>query len=104
MGRRKETTLETAWNIPGGGARAGEGGEAGARPRFLPIDSFGLRDEAHNIPRGGDEKSGVEAWVEAWRPDKVLSTRGPSCGHHSVVLGAIVSFLEPFCVHLSPKK
>ena len=29
--------------------------------------------------------------------------RGPSWGHHSVVLGAIVSFLEPSSGHSSPK-
>ena len=31
------------------------------------------------------------------------STRGPSWGHLLVVLGAILSFLEPFCGHLLPK-
>ena len=31
------------------------------------------------------------------------STRGPSWGHSRCVLGAIGSFLEPFCGHLSPK-
>ena len=30
------------------------------------------------------------------------ATRDPSWGHSSVVLGAIVSFLEPFCGNLSP--
>ena len=29
--------------------------------------------------------------------------RGPSWGHPNVVLGAILSFFEPFCGHLSPK-
>ena len=32
-----------------------------------------------------------------------VSTRGPWWGHLLVVLGAILSFLEPFCRHLSPK-
>ena len=32
-----------------------------------------------------------------------LPTRGPSWGHSRFVLGAIGSFLEPFCGHLSPK-
>ena len=36
-------------------------------------------------------------------PVYVDTTRGPSWGHHSVVLGAIMSFLEPFCGYLSPK-
>ena len=31
------------------------------------------------------------------------TTEGPSWGHFKVVLGAIRSFLEPFCGHLSPK-
>ena len=31
------------------------------------------------------------------------STRGPSWGHILVVLGAILSFLEPFCGHLLTK-
>ena len=31
------------------------------------------------------------------------AARGPSWGHLKVVLGAIRSFLEPFCGHLSPK-
>ena len=31
------------------------------------------------------------------------ATRGPSWGHLLVVLGAILSFLEPFCGRLSPK-
>ena len=30
-------------------------------------------------------------------------TRGPSWGHHSVILGAIVSFVEPFGGRLSQK-
>jgi hypothetical protein len=30
------------------------------------------------------------------------TTEGPSWGHSKVVLGAIRSFLEPFCEHLSP--
>ena len=32
-----------------------------------------------------------------------MSTEGPSWGHSKVVLGAIRSFLKPFCGHLSPK-
>ena len=32
-----------------------------------------------------------------------VATEGPSWGHSKVVLGAISSFLEPFCRHLSPK-
>ena len=32
-----------------------------------------------------------------------VSTRGPLWGHHSVVLGAIMSLLEPFWGYLSPK-
>ena len=32
-----------------------------------------------------------------------MSTEGPSWGYSKVVLGAIRSFLEPFCGHLSPK-
>ena len=31
------------------------------------------------------------------------STEGPSWGHSKAVLGAISSFLEPLCGHLSPK-
>ena len=31
------------------------------------------------------------------------TTRGPSWGHSNVVFGAVVSFLEPLCGHLSPK-
>ena len=31
------------------------------------------------------------------------ATRGPSWGHLLVVLGAILSFLEPFCGNLLPK-
>ena len=34
---------------------------------------------------------------------KALTTRGPTWGHSRFVLGAIGSFLEPFCGHLSPK-
>ena len=37
------------------------------------------------------------------RPRDLTSTEGPSWGHSKVVLGAIRSFLEPFCGHLSPK-
>ena len=33
----------------------------------------------------------------------VASTESPSWGHSKVILGAIRSFLEPFCEHLSPK-
>ena len=36
-------------------------------------------------------------------PERALSTEGPSWGHSKVVLGAIRSFLEPFCGHLSSK-
>ena len=32
-----------------------------------------------------------------------LSTEGPSWGYPMLVLGAVCSFLEPFCGHLSPK-
>ena len=34
---------------------------------------------------------------------QATTTRGPSWGHSSVVLGTIVSFLEPFRGHVSPK-
>ena len=37
----------------------------------------------------------------AWRPSGPTQT--PSWGHSRFVLGAIGSFLEPFCGHLSPK-
>ena len=32
-----------------------------------------------------------------------IPTEGPTWGHPMLVLGAICSFLEPFCGHLSPK-
>ena len=35
--------------------------------------------------------------------NRTVSTEGPSWGHSRVVLGAIGSFLEPFCGYLSPK-
>ena len=41
---------------------------------------------------------GASVQGESWD-----STEGPSGGYPSVVLGAIVSFLEQFCGHLSAK-
>ena len=32
-----------------------------------------------------------------------VATKGPMWGHPMLVLGALCSFLEPFCGHLSPK-
>ena len=32
-----------------------------------------------------------------------VPTEGPMWGHPMPVLGALIPFLEPFCVHLSPK-
>ena len=37
-------------------------------------------------------------------PERVWgTTEGPTWGHPMLVLGAVCSFLEPFCGHLSPK-
>ena len=54
------------------------------------------------------ETGGVPCWTppppRVWpAPEKwVLATEGPLWGHSRVVLGAIGSFLEPFCGYLSP--
>ena len=36
-------------------------------------------------------------------PPRLSATKGPMWGHSRFVLGAIGSFLEPFCGHLLPK-
>ena len=41
--------------------------------------------------------------MPTWDVSADSSTRGPSWGHPRFVLGAIGSFVEPFCGYLSPK-
>ena len=62
----------------------------------------------HTIPGGelhvsvtNEDEAEAEA-ASACTP-RTCSTRGPSWKHLLVVLGAILSFLEPFCGHLLPK-
>ena len=52
---------------------------------------------AHDLLQGPREQRFLE------RGTLYPSTEGPSWGHPMLVLGALGSFLEPFCGHLLPK-
>ena len=61
--------------------------------------TFALRPLALDVCLG-EQRS----WrgLARWGPG-LLTTKGPMRGHPMLVLGALCSFLEPFCGHLSPK-
>jgi hypothetical protein len=106
--RRGEEQGEQSW----GGRERGWGRElrrlGSAQVQLWPrhVWYFGKYNASQTISRKSTAPDGQNKYV-----DRVFRehpprhpTAGPSWGHSKVVLGAIGSFLEPFCGHLSPKK
>ena len=111
--RKRETVREKERERDTCSSGGGDGGGCQLAPGFI-IFSRGTPAEdntsavversngSNSTPPSGLSGCSSEFMARS-RSNSAHTTEGPSWGHSKVVLGAIRSFLESFCGHLSPK-